>query len=37
MIVRATPELREEAKPIWQEARELVLIFGKIRANTGRR
>ncbi len=30
MVVRAVPELREEAKPIWQEAKELHLIFAKI-------
>jgi four helix bundle protein len=30
MIVKAVPELREEAKPLWQEARELHLIFAKI-------
>lgn len=30
MIVRAVPELREAAKPVWQEAKELHLIFAKI-------
>ncbi len=30
MIVRAVPELRDEAKPLWQEAKELHLIFAKI-------
>jgi len=30
MIVRAVPEMREEAKPLWQEAKELHLIFAKI-------
>ncbi len=30
MIVKAVPELREEAKPNWQEAKELHLIFAKI-------
>ena len=30
MVVRAVPELREEAKPIWQEAKELHLVFSKI-------
>ena len=30
MAVRALPELREDAKPIWQEAKELHLIFAKI-------
>jgi four helix bundle protein len=30
MIVRAVPDLRNEAKPVWQEAKELHLIFSKI-------
>ena len=30
MIVRAVPDLREDAKPLWQEAKELHLIFAKI-------
>lgn len=30
MIVKAVPELREQAKPLWQEAKELHLIFAKI-------
>jgi len=30
MIVIAIPELREEAKILWQEAKELNLIFNKI-------
>ncbi len=30
MIVKAVPELREAAKPLWQEAKELHLIFAKI-------
>lgn len=30
MIVRAAPELREQAKPLWQEAKEPHLIFAKI-------
>ena len=30
MIVKAVPELRESAKPLWQEAKELHLIFAKI-------
>ena len=30
MIVRAIPELGEAAKPLWQEAKELHLIFAKI-------
>ncbi|WP_425396772.1 four helix bundle protein [Aeoliella sp.] len=33
MIVRAVPELRESAKPVWQEAKELHLIFAKIYLN----
>ncbi len=30
MIVRAVPDLREDAKPLWQEAKELHLIVAKI-------
>jgi four helix bundle protein len=30
MIVRAIPELRSQARPLWQEAKELHLIFAKI-------
>lgn len=30
MIVKAVPMLREDAKPLWQEAKELHLIFAKI-------
>ena len=30
MIVRAVPELRSEARPLWQEAKELHLIFARI-------
>ncbi len=30
MIVRAVPEFRERAKPLWQEAKELHLIFAKL-------
>jgi four helix bundle protein len=30
MIVKAVPDLREAAKPVWQEAKELHLIFAKI-------
>jgi hypothetical protein len=30
MIVTAVPTLRENAKPLWQEAKELRLIFAKI-------
>lgn len=30
MIVKAVPELRNEAKPLWQEAKELHLIFAKL-------
>jgi four helix bundle protein len=31
MVVRASPSAREEAKILWQEAKELHLIFSKIR------
>ena len=30
MIVRAVPDLRNDAKPVWPEAKELHLIFAKI-------
>lgn len=30
MMVIAVPKLREEAKPLWQEAKELNLIFNAI-------
>ena len=30
MIVKAVPEIKEDAKPLWQEAKELHLIFAKI-------
>ncbi len=30
MIIKAAPELRDAAKPLWQEAKELHLIFAKI-------
>jgi four helix bundle protein len=30
MVARAVPELRDEAKPLWQQAKELHLIFAKI-------
>lgn len=35
MIAKAAPELREEAKPLWQEAKELHLIFAKIYRGGG--
>jgi four helix bundle protein len=31
MVVRAVPELKPQARPLWSEARELHLIFSKIR------
>ena len=34
MLVRAVPELRDAAKPVWQEAKELHLIFAKIFRTT---
>ena len=30
MIAKAVPDLRDEAAPLWQEAKELHLIFAKI-------
>ncbi len=30
MVVRAVPELKPAARPLWQEAKELHLIFSKI-------
>ena len=30
MVVRAMPELKPQARPLWQEAKELPLIFAKI-------
>jgi four helix bundle protein len=30
MIVRAVPELKSQARPLWQEAKELHLVFAKI-------
>ena len=30
MIVKAVPKLREKAIPLWQEAKELLLIFAAI-------
>ena len=37
MIVTAEPSMRDSAKPLWQEAKELNLIFASIRNSTGRR
>jgi len=31
MVVAAEPSLKEAARPLWQEAKELNLIFGAIR------
>jgi four helix bundle protein len=31
MVVAAEPQLRDEARALWQEAKELNLIFGSIR------
>ena len=31
MIATATPELKEQARQLWQEAKELHLIFNAIR------
>jgi len=34
MIAAAAPEFRNECVVLWQEAKELNLIFGKIRRST---
>ncbi|HEY2586899.1 MAG TPA: four helix bundle protein [Tepidisphaeraceae bacterium] len=34
MMAVAVPELAEDARSLWQEAKELNLIFGKIRRST---
>ena len=35
MIAVAAPELCDDARPLWQEAKELNLIFGKILRSSG--
>ena len=35
MIVSAVPELKDEARPLWQEAKELHLIFVSIFRSAG--
>lgn len=35
MMAAAAPELREEARQLWQEAKELNLIFAAIRRSAG--
>ncbi len=35
MIVKAVPSLRDQAAPLWQEAKELHLIFAKIYRSSG--
>jgi four helix bundle protein len=37
MLVTAVPESREQAKPLWQEAKELNLIFNAIVRTTKER
>jgi four helix bundle protein len=37
MIVVAVPALREDAKPLWQEAKELNLIFNSIYIKVNRK
>jgi four helix bundle protein len=34
MVVRAAPRQKEPARPLWQEAKELHLIFSKIRRSS---
>lgn len=35
VIVKAVPELRQEAVHVWQEAKELNLIFSKVFRTLG--
>ena len=35
MVVRAVPDLKPRARPLWQEAKELDLIFVKISKSAG--
>jgi four helix bundle protein len=35
MVVAAEPQLRDDARPLWTEAKELNLIFGAIRRRLG--
>jgi len=35
MIAVAEPSLKQEARPLWQEAKELHLIFAKIWRSSG--
>ena len=35
MIAKAEPQLKDEARPLWQEAKELHLIFAKIWRSSG--
>jgi four helix bundle protein len=37
MLVAANPEIKDQARPIWQEAREPVLIFESIHRNADAR
>lgn len=37
MVAKAEPAMRDQAKALWQETKELNLIFASIRNNTGRR
>jgi four helix bundle protein len=34
MIARAAPQTKQQARPLWQEAKELHLIFSKIRRSS---
>jgi hypothetical protein len=35
MMATAVPEKKDEARPLWQEAKELHLIFAKIFRSSG--
>ncbi|MGD9635870.1 MAG: four helix bundle protein [Pirellulales bacterium] len=35
MLARAAPKCKQKARPLWQEAKELHLIFAKIWRSSG--
>jgi four helix bundle protein len=36
MIARAAPSMKQQARPLWREAKELHLIFSKIRRSSSK-